>query len=255
MELVNMNLKQGGYVGIDEIVDEKTEDIVVDTVCARAAAIDFTVKEYPINTEIYTLERNKEYKEAFLQVLLNQIPIQYEDGTKSYFKEIDSEMNESSYANYIKIIKKAFEYYYFDFDQDGLPELIIESCIRNVDFGGPRILKYDADSKQVHNFGDNYRWTDWKPLCSGKLYYEDETSGMFRYGYQELDSLGKVVDEVSFFYTPQSKNDVAIYMISVDEFEQVEVDTGSWEKITHDFFESESNAVTSITFDELFSDI
>lgn len=239
--------------------EEIAEEIISETVCNRLQSVDFTIKEYPIDTEVYTEEMDKEYKEVFLGVLFNQIPIRYEDGEESYFEEISSYLKENSDENYIKILKKAFEYYYFDFDGDGLPELTIEPRIRDVHFGGPRIWKYDIDSKGVYNFGED-RWTGWKPLGSGKLYYEDWSSaGAIKYGYQEIDSQGNVVEEVQFQLTvPSSYDPSERYIIgSVGEFTHVdvEIDKESGDEMLHDFFEAIDNAVTGITFDELFSDI
>ncbi|MDE7179065.1 MAG: hypothetical protein K2O59_14725 [Lachnospiraceae bacterium] len=235
--------------------EEIVEEIISEQVCKRLREVDFTIKEYPIDTEVYTEEMDREYKEVFLQVLLNQIPVQYEDGEENYFEEISPYLRDNSDQNYIKILKKAYEYYYFDFDGDGLPELVIESRGRDVHFGGSRIWKYDADSKRVYNIGE-YRWTGWKPLGSGKLYYKDQSSaGMIKYGYQEINSLGDIVREVDFFLMFQGLLNTEWYTISVDEFEDVEIDKESGYEILHDFFEAIDNAVTGITFDELFSDI
>ena len=240
---------------IIEDAESESEDIIAEIAYEKAKSIDFTAREYIIDTEVYTKEMNEEYKEAFLQVLFNQMPIQYEDGEESYFEEINPYLKESSDENYVKILTKAFEYYYFDFDGDGLPELGIESRGRDVDFGGPRIWKYDAGSKRVSNFGE-YRWTGWKLLSSGKLYYEDQSSaGMIKYGYQEINSLGDIVREVEFFLMLQGPLNTEWYTISVDELKDVEIDKESWDEITNYFFEAIDNAVTGITFDELFSDI
>ena len=238
-----------------EDAESESEDIIAKIAYERARSIDFAAGEYMLDTEVYNKEMNEEYKEAFLQVLFNRMPIQYESGEEAYFEEISSNLTGNSDEDYIKILKKAFTYYYLDFDGDGLPELIIESRLRDVRFGGPRIWKYDADSKRVYNLGE-YRWTGWKPLGAGKLYYEDQSSaGLIKYGYQEINPLGDTVREVDFCRMFQGSLNTEQYTISVDELEDVEIDKESWDEITHDFFEATDNAVTEVTFDELFSDI
>ena len=44
----------------------------------------------PINTEVYDSEMDREYKETFLQMLFNQISIQYEEQGEIYYRESDN---------------------------------------------------------------------------------------------------------------------------------------------------------------------
>lgn len=220
-------------------------------VCERVRAIDFTIKEYPIDKEIYSEELDREYKRAFSQVLRNQIPIQYEYGEEAYFIEIWPE----SKRDYYEDIKEDLLFYYLDFDGDGLPELVVKSP-GDVSFGGPRILKYNADNSKVYNFGEHWRFPKLELLCSGKLYCEDGTgAGGIRYEYQEIDSLGKIVIDVRLYHWYDLEKDSSKYEISIGGFERVEVDKESWDSVTKDFFEAKDNAVKGITYDELFSDM
>lgn len=236
--------------------EEIVEEIISELVCKRLREVDFTIKEYPIDTEVYTEEMDREYKEVFLQVLLNQIPVQYEDGEETYFEDIDP-VKEKLNTDNITMIKEFFVYCYLDFDGDGLPELIVDPCGSYVRFGGPRIFKYDRDSKKV--YVDGYRFMRYRPLCAGKFYYEYKGSpDSIQYGYQEIDSQGNVVEEVKFqLVYPAYEYPERYFVSSVGEFEHVDVelDKESWDEIFHDFFEAMDNAVTGITFDELFSDI
>ncbi len=235
----------------DDMVEEKTAELV----CERLWAVDFTIKEYPINEELYTEELDREYKEVFLQVLLNQTLIQNEDGQEIYFADIDPK--EMSDVDYMTIIKELFVYCYLDFDGDGFPELIADPRGAYVRFGGPRILKYDRNSKKV--FVDGYRFMKYRPLCAGKFYYEDRGgASAIRYGYQEIDSQGNVVEEVTFqLVHPVYEYPERYFIDSIGEFEHVtvELDKESWDELLHDFFEAKDNAVQGITFDEFFSDM
>lgn len=231
------------------------EEVIAEFVCKRLQAVDFTIKEYPIDKEIYTEEMDREYREVFLQVLLNQTLIQNEDGQEIYFADIDPK--EMSDADYMTVIKELFVYCYFDFDGDGFPELIADPCGAYVRFGGPRILKYDRNSKKV--YVDGYRFMKYRPLCAGKFYYEDRGgASAIRYGYQEIDSKGNVVEEVTFQLVHLVYEYPERYFInSIGEFEhlEVELDKDSWDEMLHDFFKAKDNAVKGITYDELFSDM
>ncbi|MDE6602412.1 MAG: hypothetical protein K2K90_09675 [Lachnospiraceae bacterium] len=232
------------------------EEMITELVRKRMWAVDFTYKEYPINKEIYTDEMDQEYKEVFLQVLLNQIPVQYEDGEETYFEDIDP-VKEKLNADNITMIKEFFVYCYLDFDGDGFPELIVDPRGAYVRFGGPRIFKYDRDSKKV--YVDGYRFMRYRPLCAGKFFYEHKGSpDSIQYGYQEIDSQSNVIEEVKFrLVYPADETPERYFITSVGEFEHVnvELDKESWDEMLHDFFEAKDNAIKGITFDELFSDI
>lgn len=236
----------------EDIIEEMTAELV----CKRLRAIDFTIKEYPIDEEIYTKEVDREYKDIFLRVLLNQMPIQYEDGEETYFEDIDP-VKEKLNADHITMIKEFFVYCYLDFDGDGFPELIVDPRGAYVRFGGPRIFKYDRGSKKV--YVDGYRFMRYRPLCASKFYYEHKGSpDSIQYGYQEIDSQGNEIEKVKFQLVYSTDETPERYFItSVGEFENVnvEIDKESWDEMLHDFFEAKDNAVEEVTFDELFSDI
>lgn len=238
-----------------EETEMESEEITAEAVIEKLRSIDFTIKEYPIDTEIYTEEMDREYKEVFLQVLLNQIPVQCEDGEEIYFEDIDP-VKEKIDSDHMTMIKEHFLYCYLDFDGDGLPELVVDPRGAYVRFGGPRIFKYDRDSKKV--YVDGYRYMRYRPLCAGKFYYAYEGE----YGYQEIDSQGNVIEEVNFalaypWYEYAYKEPYVISWIGHEwvDLEDLEIDKKSWDEVTHDFFEAIDNAVTEVTFDELFSGI
>ncbi|MCM1416389.1 MAG: hypothetical protein NC430_10755 [bacterium] len=235
--------------------EEIVEEITAEMICEKLREVDFTIKEYPINEEIYTEEMDREYKEVFLQVLLNQMPVQYEDGEETYFEDIDPD-KEKLNADHITMIKEFFVYCYLDFDGDGLPELIVDPRGAYVRFGGPRIFKYDRDSKKV--YVDGYRFMRYRPLCAGKFYYEyNGSADSLQYGYQEIDSQGNVVEKVAFqhVYPAPEYGQPERYFIGRlgDQYVHVEIDKESWDEIFRDFFEAMDHAVTEVTFDELFS--
>lgn len=239
-----------------EETEMESEEITAEVLCEKVRSIDFTIKEYPINTEIYTEEMDSEYKEVFLKVLLNQIPVQCEDGEEIYFEDIDP-VKEKLNTDHMTMIKEHFLYGYLDFDGDGLPELVVDPLGAYVRFGGPRVFKYDRESKKV--YVDGYRFVRYRPLCAGKFYQEYKGSpDSIQYGYQEVDSQGNVIEEVKFklvFPAPAYGHPERYFISWIgDEYVHVEIDKESWDEIFHDFFEAMDNAVTEVTFDELFSD-
>lgn len=219
------------------------------------------VEEYPVDTTVYDAETDREYRTAFKAVLLGRMPIRHEDGQESYFREIMPEVNQSSAEEYDRIIRKAFDYYYIDFDKDGFPELVIKPRIRNVHFGGIRILNYSSDDKRVYYFGEEYCWTGWSLLGAGQLYYVDGSSAStFRYGYREIDSSGAIIKEMRYSFTVSPEP--SIYWLSDDNWGNyfkgpgtVEVEKEIWEETKQHFEEIGENAFPSITFEELFSGI
>lgn len=244
-----------------EETEMESEEITAETVCEKRRSIDFTIKEYPIDTEIYTEEMDREYKEVFLRVLLNQIPVQCEDGEEIYFEDIDPDKEKFNTGHMpMTMIKEYFLYCYLDFDGDGLPELVVDPLGAYVRFGGPRIFKYDRDSKKV--YVDGYRYMRYRPLCAGKFYQEYKGSpDSIQYGYQEIDSQGNVIEEVKFqlVFPALAYGHPERYFITSmlgDKYmDDLEIDKESWDEIFHDFFEAMDNAVTEVTFDELFNDI
>ena len=140
--------------------------------------------------------------------------------------------------------------------------MVVDPLGAYVRFGGPRVFKYDRDSKKV--YVDGYRYMRYRPLCAGKFYYAYEAGSpdSIQYGYQEIDSQGNVIEEVTFqlAYPSPAYGEPERYFITSmlgHEYmdDKLEIDKENWDEIFHDFFEAMDNAVAEVTFDELFSDI
>ena len=123
-------------------------------------------QEYPINADIYNIEMDKEYKEAFLEYIFNKEPMTYYVYRGDKAVSIDT--FRYTFVDDIGInwylVKKNLEsavvdlikYWYLDYDGDGMPELIM-------DMGGktnPYVYKYNPDKKCVSLYyaGDSYNW-------------------------------------------------------------------------------------------------
>lgn len=214
------------------------------------------VEECPVKAMMYNTELDREYKAAFKAVLLGGMSIQHEDGHESYFREISPEIRESSDEEYAVIIRKAFYYYYMDFDKDGFPELLIKPQTRDVHFGGIRILKYSSDDKKVYYLGEEYRWTPWSLLGAGQLYYVKHTNAdTFEYGYQEINSSGVITKELCYNFTVSPNP--SIYWLSDSHWpfhNYLEVEKEVWEETERHFEALDAGAFPSVTFEELFNE-
>ena len=234
-----------------ESTDEEREEDIVKQVCERMKSIDYSVQEYPIDTNLYDSQTDEEYKNAFLQALLSRTPIGDNENGEYYIRELREELRYGrstiSEETYIGFLNDLFRFYYLDFDGDGLPELLIN--------GGGHILKYCSDDKQVYDIAPE-NMGHWDLLCSGKMYYhiESDSAYFIKYGYQEINSSGEVDREVIFEYNflPDSPTE---YLVSIDEFEEVEVGKENWELLTQGLLDAETNAFPHMTFDDLFGDM
>ena len=234
--------------------ESESEEELRKRVWESVKAIDFSAEVHPVNTEVYNSEMDREYKDAFLQMLFNQIPIQYEEQGEIYYRKSDKCFDDLDDEEYVCAIKNPnFRYHYMDFDGDGLPELIVRPESWDVHFGGPHIFKYNPDDKKVYNFGDEHRWSAWELLGSGKLYYTDSTVATLWYGYQEINASGEQTKEICF--TVFSGYGYDEYEVSVDYSQDVTLSEDEWNEITREYFEAIDNAPAGMTFEELFGDV
>lgn len=234
--------------------ESESEEELRKRVCERIKAIDFSAGVHPVNTEVYDSEMDREYKEAFLQMLFNQIPIQYEEQGEIYYRESDRWcFGDLDDAEYVRAIKNPnFRYHYMDFDGDGLPELIVRPESWDVHFG-LHIFKYNSDDKKIYNLGSENRYSGWDLLGSGKLYYIDSTVATLWYGYQEINASGEQTKTISF--TVVSGHDYDEYEVDVDYSQDVTLSEDEWNEITQDYFKAIDNAPAGMTFEELFGDV
>lgn len=118
------------------------QEEIVEEIYQRIKDIDFNVKESPIDKDQYNSQTDMIYKTAFLKALTNQIPIQYLDREKTFhYKDLihyGEELDEDGLPKYMK----QSDYYYQDFDNDGYPEMIVNT-------EGPCVLKYDPLKDKV----------------------------------------------------------------------------------------------------------
>lgn len=232
-------------------------------------SLDFSAQDYPINTAIYNSELDKEYKTAFVKVLFGQATIQDEEKGEYYFGEVMPDLNR--YSNGIEMgdfmnvryyiaITSRLNFYYMDFDGDGLPELITHyiQIEDDQDFGGPYILKYNPEDKQVYHFASADA-AKWEPLGPGKLYYDDSDNTRYSYGYQEINALGEVSRKIQFVPVYLSGGYVTVYIEINDGTEtsakDITLKRENWNQMERDFLKAVDNAPACTSFDALFHDV
>lgn len=235
---------------------EIASEVIIQEIKNRIAAIDFTIQEFPINQELYDLESDKVYKQALFKAITNQIPLKEFDypEKETYYKQLlrGEDLSKMSDEDFLEILKKC-NYHYIDYDGDGLPELVIH-C------DGFAVLKYMPNEEQVYLLGKYGSKS--KLLGSLQRYTYDPTGANRRYyDYWSKDKNGKETS-FNFIITSTIHNDEWCYdycLVSIDEFEQVNVGKDNWDEITKDFLElvahSDELALPYSTFTEIFGTI
>ena len=223
--------------------------------------IDYTLVEHSIRTDLYDQEMDRSCKEAFLNLIFHKVPAAHNrywdsENIDSYY---DCLYDIGAYIedDFLETVVQEAEYWYLDFDGDGLPELIFELPGSKVN---PIILKYDTEKKNAYLYlaGGS---RDWHFLCPGNLYYDIATDvGVTRYGLKRYDPYGnetmKLIFSILYEYDPLK------YRIGYhsEESQETIIDTSAevsgevWDELTREFFHSIDHRTASMTFEEMFGD-
>ena len=200
------------------------------------------------------------YKAQYLKLLECKIPF------KS--KGIEYYIDEYIYGDYEP---EKYIYYFFDMDDDSLPEL----CIEN-EMGYIYIMKYLPDSDEVILWHETFSsWTEL--LGSEKLWFYSGTSPI-KYAFYSLDKNGRVEYSVWLYIEPNESNtkylltlpeysdktndeipkDIKAQSIEKDSHYYYRVTENQWDKLTKKLFYSKNIAKENIlkmqlTYKELFN--
>ena len=201
------------------------------------------------STELYTPQMDMVFKKAFLKVLNNEIVMGY-GGRVTYFRDTlrgEDLYGEDAISNekFSEIIKK-LDYYYYDYDRDGYPELTVLWK-----FDGSSVLKYDIDKDSVSLCGGGA--DGWHLLGSGQSYYF-HGGGANRLFWQYVDSWE---DEWAMFKEEYDldENDNLQVTYSMSGYDSSQITEDIWNEVTKDFFEAIEHEVEPLSFDEIFGDI
>ncbi|MDE7476821.1 MAG: hypothetical protein K2M91_02545, partial [Lachnospiraceae bacterium] len=210
-----------------------------EAVYEKSMQIDYGIKEYSIDTEKYNSMTEEIYKDAFYRALSSQDKVRTSEEEEVYLKEYwyyqgDSLMQISDEI-FLKNLIDNTEFYYMDFDGDGLPELVMD-----IIGDGLHILKYLPDEEIVEIFFGYERMPYYNLLGSGQLYY---CNGMLAnkeiWSYDIVDVDGQdsqvIYFEEDFDYKPHKENedewwDTAYWVYVDEELGMVQVDEKSYQE-------------------------
>lgn len=260
---IKENIEDISNINIMEEHTEMRQEEIVEEIYQRIKDIDFNIKESPIDKDQYNSQTDRIYKTAFLNALTNQIPIQYLDREETfYYKDLihyGEELDENGLPKYMK----QSDYYYQDFDNDGYPEMIVNT-------EGPCVLKYDSLKDKVELY---YRKEQgWNLLGARQMFYEsysdnylDNSSGKYaenvhvierEYAYEMVDC-NDVKLEVIFYHTMMSNrwgSWVNTYKVSINEFREIELSEDKWSELITDYFLKKSQAPHPMSFSKMFGE-
>ncbi len=247
-------------VNIDETENTSLEQI--EKVCNLVKNFFDTTQEYPINTDIYNAEMDKEYKVAFLEYIFNKEPMTYyvyrgdeavpHDTFRYTFVDdigINSLIVKKDFIRAV-VSSRDFWYWYLDYDGDGLPEFI-------VDAGGitnPYVYKYNPDKKcaSLYFAGGSHNWHF---LNSQTLYCNCKDNLILsRYNTDgnEIINIKFIVKEIQNapkywirYYNQENADNIIEESVYVDE--------ENWNELKALFYET-LYAAPSLTFEEVFGD-
>lgn len=216
---------------------------------------------------------NEYYKKQYLRLLDCEVKFKVKETDEEYYVNQYSEMNCGDEYD-----KKDYVYYYFDADNDSLPELCITDETRFI-----YIMKYNSDSDEFVLWHEVP--TTWiRLLGSRKLWLYSGTSPI-KYAFYQLDQNGDTECTVMFYieerYKQESNETETVYMLTLPEFsngregsipenvkkQSAQKDSHSyyrvteeqWNELTENFFEEKEASKEKIievrfTYDELFSE-
>ena len=252
------NVNDSGVLCIEQTEEEISQ---IYDICKN---FNFAIQEYPINTDVYDSDMDREYKKAFLKYLFHTVDVTYDedDEEETFFYDFALEFGagaaQFSNDDYLEAMENRVQYWYLDFDGDGMPELVV--YLKGVMYK-PIILKYKSEEQRVYVYvyGSNH----WNFLCSGNLYYDDPTSaGINRYALSRYNIFGNEV--ITFEFNIQIMEDCSReYTISYHNEEDMNniieasaiVSEEMWNELTKDFFYAIDNVPPSMTFHEVFGEL
>ncbi len=210
----------------------------LDQATGEGVDIDFTVRAYPVDTERYDAHTDRIYKEAFLKVIIDQAPIRYrhKEGTVTY-RELLPDGEGMGDEVFLKAVRR-LDFFYQDYDGDGLPELIIDT-------EGPCVLKYHPEEDQVELYQQKEQ--GWHLLGAGQMYAD--LSGLVDIDHH-YESVDKGPGCQAFYY--QSKRDGYACQVTIDGQAYAVADKGTAEQMDQAYLRMIKDVPHPMSFAALF---
>lgn len=232
----NIGSEENNWVG-------DTEDDVA-AMCELVRAMDFTVEKPHMEL---TEKEDLAYKEAFLRLLKNKLPIEgwYEDCYQDLWRAgipYENLLEERNSAGF------PYSYYYDDIDGDGKPEF-------GVSQGAVYFFDYELGEEacSVSYCGQSIYFA--KMLGVGKmLEYDNQHAWTERFQYIVLNSDGEwetVLDLQLYFAEDEEETIFTKYYF----INGVDVGKENWEELTAPFFKATECEIPKKTLTEVFGEL
>ena len=217
-----------------EQVEDPEDDAAA--MCAMMRAMDFTVEQ----PHIELTEEDRAYREAFLRLLKNELPI--EGWEVEYYQNLWKAG--TPYGDLLEERDTDYSFYYDDIDGDGKPEFgLTQGCVFFFDYE----LGEDACSISYHAERQYFK----KLLGVGRIWEQDGMhAGVIRDRYIVLNSDGEWESAIKLYHFLGEGEKSDSYVIN-----GVHVEKETWEELTAPFFEATEHEVLAKTLREVFGDL
>lgn len=221
-----------------------TEKTTAETI-RQARTMDFTIQESPVDMARYDKQTDQRYKEAFLKAVTNQIPIHFPNqGGTSFYKDLVFGAEEMEEGEFQDAVRQS-DYFYQDFDGDGLPELTVNTR-------GTCVLKYHPREDKVELY--HQKGEGWNLLGKGQMVaefteYTKDTTELL-YCYEDSGREFCLRDVLTRLWDGWEST----YRISLDGCPEMEVEEEIALEILEGYFQAAKNAPHPMTFTQLFGD-
>ncbi len=229
---------------ISDSAEENREEVLRQKALEQAEAMDFTIQESPVDRERYA-PMDQAYKEAFLKAVTNQIPIHRRDGEEPVlYRDLLKEAGKLPEDQFLRAVRES-DYFYQDFDGDGLPEL-------TVDTEGPCVLKYHPEEDRVELYAQKEE--GWRLLGKGQMYAEftesDEEARTNLYCYESGEEKF-CLKTILYWYWRREQEP---YLVSRGEYTDMAVEEETAQKLKGDYSAAGKEAPGPMTFSAVFGD-
>lgn len=245
----------GNNISIDENSDNDADYIdneTFDYIKECYDNIDFSSDFKTCDSSV-----NEQYKKQYLRLLDCDVKFRVKDTDEEYYINQYNEMNCGDEYD-----KKDYVYYYFDADNDSLPELCITDetrfiyIMKYISYSDEFVLWHEVDTTWIRLLGSRKLW-----LYSG--------TSPIKYAFYQLDQNGDTEYTVMFYieerYKQESNETETVYMLTLPEFSHEDshcyyrVTEEQWNELTENFFEEKEISKEKIkevrfTYDELFNE-
>ncbi len=223
--------------GADENTDEN-----MDENTGEAPDIELTIRESPVDTERYDIRTDRIYKEAFLKAITGQAPIRYREGTVTY-RELLPDGEGMEDEAFLKAVRQS-DFFYQDYDDDGLPELIIDT-------EGPCVLKYHPEEDEVELY--QQKEPGWRLLGAGQMYADlsGPADGYYVYLYHYESVGGRSGSPASYHWNSE---DGYTCQVTIDGQEYTVTGEDAVTRLRQAYVRMIKDAPHPMTFAALFGD-